>query len=102
MYCLKCNTLFYDGDTCPNCKSKKIREVKSDDDIFLIEKEMIWAEQLADILKQNNIPFYYKKVLGAGITSRIGQFAEVYRFFVPYESFDNAEEIVEELFGFNK
>lgn len=98
MYCKKCNIIFNDN-ICPKCKSKDIREVKPDDDCFLIEKEMVWGEMLSDLLKQNKIPFYFKNVLGAAITANIGPYSEYYRFFVPCSYLERAKNLTDELFN---
>jgi len=75
-----------------------VREPLSDDPCFLVEKEMIWDEMLADVLKQNDIPFLYRESLGAGVTIQIGTMLERYRFFEPYFHFKRAKDIVEGLF----
>ena len=98
MYCEKCRLVF-DGERCPSCKSKKIRNPYPDDICFLTEKEYIWSGMLADVLEQNNIPFERKNVLGAGITVRIGYSFEIVRFYVFYRHLEAAEDIVEELFS---
>lgn len=99
MYCEKCNTLFDGGcAACPACGSKETREPTQDDDCFVVEKEAIWGEMLADVLKQNGIPFIYKKALGAALATKIGSYRERYRFYVPYAQVPAAQSIVEELF----
>jgi len=97
MYCEKCNILI-EGKKCPVCGYKKVRKPVDDDVCFLVNKEMIWGEMLADVLKQNEIPFFYKKLLGAGVTVKVGTMMERYRFFVPFSHFSKAKEIVESLF----
>ena len=69
-----------------------------DDICFLTEKELIWSGMLADVLKQNNIPFIQKSVMGAGLAMRAGQMLESVKFYVACKDFDAAQEIVEELF----
>lgn len=98
MYCEDCKTLF-EGTKCPNCIGKRLREVTDKDDCFLIEKEMLWGEMLADLLRQHDIPFYYKSVLGAGIASSIGAYLDRYRFYVPHPHLAAAQEIVDEVFS---
>lgn len=101
MYCEKCNIAF--GAThCPICGSKNIRPPRSDDLCFLTEKEMIWAEMLEDILKQNNIPCLTKKALGIGMALKVGPMLERVKFYVPYFYLPEAEIIVESLFSGSK
>jgi hypothetical protein len=92
--------LFDDGEAnCPACGSRKIRQPQADDDCFLVEKEVIWGEMLADVLTQKNIPFYYRKALGAGVAAYVGPLLERYSFYVPYSQFPAAQSIVDELFS---
>ena len=100
MYCEKCRILFGDSEaTCPICGNRKIRRPDPDDDCFLIEKEVLWGEMLADVLTQNNVPFYYRKALGAGVAAYVGPLLERYSFYVPYAHISDAQNIVDELFS---
>ena len=98
LYCENCMTIF-DGDHCPDCKATTLRSPEPSDFCFLVEKEVMWGEMLADILKQQQIPFTYKPILGAGLALKVGPAAEQYRFFVPYSHYQQAQEIVEQIFG---
>lgn len=98
MFCEKCGALF-EGNVCPVCKNKKVREPEENDLCFLVEKEQIWGDMLADVLTQNGILFLKKGRLGAGLTTRMGTFAGSLRFFVKYSDMERAQKIVEELFG---
>lgn len=100
MYCEKCKMLF-EGNVCPHCGSSKVREPKDNDECFLTEKEMIWGEMLADMLNQNHIPFYYKRVQGAALAMATGGRSECYRFFVPYSRLALAQDVTEGLFQRN-
>lgn len=99
MYCEKCSRIF-DGYSalCPACGSRKVREPRMDDACFLVEKEAIWGEMLADVLTQNGIVFLKRPVLGAGIALKLGQRMERYRFYVPYSRREEAQEILDSLF----
>lgn len=100
MYCEKCSILFEDGEAvCPACGSKKIRNPEADDNCFLVEKEVIWGEMLADVLGQSEIPFFYKKALGAGVAAYVGPLLERYSFYVPFSELAAAQSIVDELFS---
>lgn len=96
-YCHKCNVLC-NAHICPICGNRQLTIPKSEDFCFLVEKEMIWGEMLADVLQQNQIPFTYKPTMGAGLTMKVGPAQERYRFFVPYSHWMDARDIVDELF----
>lgn len=98
MYCERCNVVF-DGNFCPNCGSKRVREPSGSDYCFLVEKDMIWGEMLADVLKQSDVPFYHKNVLGAGVALKVGPYLERYRFCVPYAQLSRAQDLVDALFS---
>jgi len=98
MYCEKCDILF-EENVRPVCGNKKVREPADDDPCFLVEKEMMWGDMLADVLKQNGIPFFYKRTLGAGLALRAGPMFERYIFFVPYAQLSKAKDIVEGMFS---
>ena len=97
-YCDHCSVPF-EGERCPFCKKKSTRSLSPDDICFLTEKEQIWSGVLADVLKQNNIPFTQKSVLGAGMALRAGPAFESIRFYVLYKHLAEAKEIVNELFS---
>ena len=83
MYCAECQKVFA-GSACPCCGSQEVRVPLPTDDCFLVETEMLFGEMLAEVLRREKIPFFFKTMLGAGITMRIGPYREVYRFYVPY------------------
>jgi hypothetical protein len=97
MYCEGCNVVF-NGNECPNCGNKRVRNPVDHDLCFLVEKEAIWGEMLADTLKQKGIPFYHKNVLGTGFALRAGSKFERYKFYVPYSHLSSAKSIVDDLF----
>ncbi len=96
-YCEKCRRIFEDA-TCPAC-GRSGRQIEPDDICFLIEKKAIWAGMLADVLRQEDIPFLQEGVKGAYLTAKDGYMLERKRFYVAYEDLPKAQEIVEELFG---
>ena len=98
LYCEKCHYLSKD-EKCNNCGDKKLRMVHDEDYCFLIEKEMIWAEMLKEILEKNKIDFVSSPVLGAGITTRIGIASETYQFYVRYTQYKEAQELIEMMFN---
>jgi hypothetical protein len=51
------------------------------------------------MLKQNNIPYLKKGVMGAGMAIKVGPMLERSRFYVPFEQLGNAMAIMEDLFS---
>ncbi len=97
-YCKTCKAAF-EGSACPVCGSKKIRPAQADDLCFLAEKEQIWGEMLSDVLRQNEIPFLRKGMMGAGMALKAGPGMERYRFYVSFCDLAQARGAVEQLFG---
>ncbi len=100
MYCTRCQKLF-EGRECPENRRHAIREPEKDDPCFLTVQDTVWGEMLADVLGQHDIPYMVKKSLGSGLAMSIGALLEKYRFFVPYGALEQAQELVDELFGGN-
>ena len=98
MYCEKCKHLF-EGERCPNCKKGLVREVRNDDPCFLAEKGQPWGGMLADVLRQNNIPFLTDGRMGAGLATQVGSLLESRRFYVRFDDLNRANALVDELFG---
>ena len=100
MYCEKCQALTPENENgCLRCGENARREPQMDDYCFLVEKEMMWGEMLADVLEQNEIPFEIKRALGAGLAVTLGPLSERYAFYVPYRCYEQAQQIVEDLFA---
>ena len=83
MYCAECQKVFA-GKVCTGCGNDQTRPPLPTDDCFLVETEMLVGEILAEVLRREKIPYYFKTMFGAGVTMRIGPYCEVYRFYVPY------------------
>ncbi|MBQ8025788.1 MAG: hypothetical protein IJ259_05145 [Oscillospiraceae bacterium] len=98
MFCELCNLVF-DGDTCPTCQNTEVRPPRPEDICFLVEKERMWGDLLADVLTRQHIPFLRKGTLGEGMALRSGPMLERFRFYVSYHSLPDAAVIVEALFG---
>ena len=88
MYCEKCCRII-EGDRCPVCKSRKVREPEPKDLCLLTEQDYISSGILEDVLKQNGIPFLKKEVMGAGLAIKVGPMLDRSRFYV---SFDRLRE----------
>ena len=98
MYCEKSNRII-EADRCPVCNSRKIREPEAKDPCYLTEQDYISSGILEDILKQNNIPYLKKDVMGAGMAIKIGPMLERSRFYVPFEHLSSATAMMEDLFS---
>ena len=98
MYCEKCKRII-DTDRCPVCKSRRVREPQAGDLCFLTEQDYISSGILEDVLKQNNIPFLKKEVMGAGLAIKVGPMLDRSRFYVMYELLDKATSVTDDLFA---
>jgi len=98
MYCERCKILT-DNTVC-SCGAKNLREPNKNDAVYLTTKDQIFSSMLEDVLGQHGIPCLKQAKLGAAFVRTVGfgtRFEE-YRFFVPFEMFDRANELLEELF----
>ncbi len=64
-----------------------------EDLVFLTEKDKFWSEVLIEVLEDNNIPFMFENDMGTK-----GNVIKRY-FLVPKEYYEQAADIVEQLFG---
>ena len=65
--------------------------------VLLTEKEAMWAEMLAEVLRDNDVPNTALPVLGAGFSMRTGT-PERLRIYVPEDKLEAARELMEQLF----
>ena len=92
MYCPHCHILTV-NTRCPICLSREVREPEDGDYCFLTEKELLWAPSVTELLSRNAIPFVTERVLGAGLSARMGSSFERVRIYVPYENYQTALEL---------
>ena len=97
MYCNKCKIIF-DNNFCPICKSKGINEPKADDLVFLVEKDAITSDIIEGVLKNNNIIYIKKGNMGAAFSIITGPLFEKYKFYVPYDKYDDVNELINAYF----
>ena len=95
--CEKCCRVT-EKNTCPACGCKKVREVGEKDPVYLTELDYLSSGILKDVLKQNEIPFLVKDVMGAGMAIKVGPMLDRSRFYVPYPQLESAGALVSELF----
>ncbi len=98
LYCARCMRLC-EGPVCPVCRKSDLREPEAKDVCFLTERGQIWGSILEDNLNDCRIPFLKKGRMGAGLAMSTGNRFETFRFFVPYERYEEASALAEELFG---
>ena len=65
---------------------------------LLVEKEVIWADMLMQVLSDNGIPCTSIPVFGAGLTIYTGK-QDIMRIYVPKEKLEEAKELTEALFS---
>lgn len=97
LYCENCMALVYENQ-CPSCGTKKLREAKENDPVYLITKDAILSASIEDILNQNEIPCQKRGILGEGIISRLGYTFETYHFFVPFGAYKKSKELLYNFF----
>ena len=98
MYCEKCKRII-DTEKCPVCKRSSVREPRADDLCLLTEQDYICSGILEDILKQADIPYLKKEVMGAGLSIKVGPMLDRSRFYVMYDLLEKAAAIVNGLFA---
>lgn len=96
-YCPNCHVLVQ-AYQCPLCDRKWLDLPQPEDYCFLGEKDVVWAGVLEDCFRQNGIPCLTRNVLGAGLTTKMGNLFERTKFYVPYAHFRKAQELEEALF----
>ena len=96
MYCEKCCRVF-DSDRCPACRKGIVREPGPKDPCLLTEQDYLFSGILEDMLKQNDIPFLKKDVMGAGMAIKVGPMLERSRFYVPFDHLEKAAAVLEEV-----
>ena len=68
---------------------------------FLAEKELMWAEMLEQVLKDNGVDCVSVPVYGAGMALR-GGVMERHKVYVPKERLSEAQELLDALFTENE
>ena len=102
LYCPECKRLYDEAEKCPVCGKRKGREPQADDPCFLISVGSIWQEMVADLLKQNEIPFEQKSSKGAALAMLTGLLSETFDYYVSFDRFDEAKELTDAFFAQNE
>ena len=98
VYCERCSRII-EGDRCPYCRSRNVREPEAKDPCFLTEQDYVSSGILEDVLGQNGIPFMKKNVMGAGLAIKVGPMLDRSRFYVPFDRLESARDIADGLFS---
>ena len=97
-YCENCMKLV-EGEICPRCRSRKLREPEPGDFCMVAEIPYMQAEMLKEIFRDNDVPFTDRSVLGAGITAELGVNIGRVRLYVPYDRLPIAQELFDAFFN---
>ncbi len=94
-YCENCRALC-ESDCCSICESTELREVKGDDYCYLTECAENFGELLNVTLTDMQIPCALMP-FGNGARSALGLNLGNFRVFVPYEYYENARDVLDQL-----
>ncbi len=98
LYCEKCKAVFEHG-ACPFCGKSIVHKAENGDFVLLIEKPQVWTGIVEGMLEDHDIPYTKRNAVGVGLTLRAWQLFERYRYFVPYDRYDEARALMDEAFS---
>ncbi|MBQ4423383.1 MAG: hypothetical protein II872_03610 [Clostridia bacterium] len=98
LYCESCMKLV-EGEICPRCRSRKLREPEAGDFCLVEEVPYMQAEMLKELYADNGIPCTTRSALGAAITVKLGVNVGRVRLYVPFERFDEAKDLYDAFFN---
>lgn len=98
-YCTNCHRVTPENaESCPYCdKFDRLRPVEDADECRLTELDALNASVLESLLKEANVPYIARPMMGAGISAALGVTLEKFVFFVAYRDFARAQEQLEAL-----
>lgn len=94
LYCPRCQVLAGAGVECPSCGSKKLREVRPDDPVFLLTADEAECSAVRAAFDDGGI-VHEERMCGPGAPSSVlyGRMPNaVYRIFVPFGELDRCRE----------
>lgn len=94
-FCESCNVAF-EGERCPVCGTKKLRQAREDDFCFLLEDDALRCNVIMGVLESNEIP-YSAMPFGNGVEARVGMPLGNYRVFVPFVHLERAKSLLRDL-----
>ena len=95
-YCEKCKLLNNDA-TCNNCGKSHLPTAQPNDICFVTQLYIMYATMYEEALKAKNIPVF-SVPCGFSLNTRASEDRNIY---VPYEFYDNAIEIYEDIFSYD-
>ena len=97
LYCATCQLLVREGERCPVCGSRKLREAEPTDPVLLMTSDRMEAETVLAAFKDKNIPCEQRDCgIGAPPAIVYGRSPqESVDLFVPFEALDRCREILE-------
>lgn len=98
MYCENCMKLV-EGEICPTCRNRKLREPNKGDFCFVAELPYMQAEMLKELYRDNDVPYSDRLVLGAAIMAELGVNLGRVRVYVPFDRLDYAKELYDAYFN---
>lgn len=96
LYCPKCQVLSPDGEICPSCGGKKLREPKAEDPTLLITADEMKTEMIEAAFEDHNLP-YEERICGLGGPPSVifGKNTNTNKnIFVPYAELEAAEALL--------
>ena len=98
-YCASCQVLSRDGDKCPSCGSRKLREVRQNDPVLLLTADEIECTMIKAAFDDANIS-HGERMSGTGSPSSVlyGRMPNAsYDIFVPFGELENCKEILKDM-----
>ena len=98
-YCTNCHRVTPErAESCPYCdKFDRLRPAEEADECRLTELDALNASGLESLLKEANVPYIARPMMGAGISAALGVTLEKFVFFVAYRDYARAQEQLEAL-----
>ena len=103
-YCTNCHRVTPErAESCPYCdKFDRLRPAEEADECRLTELDALNASVLESLLKEANVPYIARPMMGAGISAALGVTLEKFVFFVAYRDYARAQELLDRwVFGNN-
>ena len=98
-YCTNCHRVTPERtESCPYCdKFDRLRPAEEADECRLTELDALNASAMESLLKEANVPYIARPMMGAGISAALGVTLEKFVFFVAYRDYARAQEQLEAL-----
>lgn len=99
-YCETCRRLvLLGGAPCCDVCGEPLRDVRPNDPVLLVSADAMHANMIAPLLEDTGIPYAKSGDMGIGFTMQAGTLLETYRFFVPYDAYPQAHDLIASTFG---